>query len=332
LLPNGLVLIAGGYVGTPIVLTPTSSTELFDPATGQPAPGPYMLASLVNQSAILLNNGKVLVIGGLQYAPAGTTAAEIYDPTSNTWSAAAGGATKVCVGSGAIQSCFSPSGTPVLLQNGSVLVFNGGPPILYDPTTDAWSVAGSYPNANGGGSGTATLLPNGNVLAVGGSPQIGPIADAEIYNPTSNTWSTVAPYPTPVSGHTATVLNSGMVLVAGGVTTTSAPTSAAASALYDPTTNTWTAAGSLSTPRYGHLAQFLPDGTVLVEGGFSSTAPAGTNPTLVSAERYDPATNAWSSAGNMANPRYLFAATALNDGRVPEAGCKLICQALTTAT
>ena len=80
------------------------------------------------------------------------------------------------------------------------------------------------------------------------------------------------------SGHSATLLPNGHVLVAGGSGSTSAE-------LYDPGTGTWTNTGSMNTLRSSHSATLLPNGLVLVAGG-------GTNnftPSVPAAELYDPA-------------------------------------------
>ena len=79
-------------------------------------------------------------------------------------------------------------------------------------------------------------------------------------------------------------------------------------------TNTWSAAGSLTTARYIHTATLLPSGQVLVAGGL------GFSSVLVSAERYDPAANTWSAAGSLTTARYYHTATLLPSGQVLVAG------------
>ena len=65
-------------------------------------------------------------------------------------------------------------------------------------------------------------------------------------------WSTVAPMSTARQYHTATLLTSGKVLVAGGQDINFSPLSSAE--IYDPVANTWSTAGNMATAREGHAA------------------------------------------------------------------------------
>src|SRR5881398_2910371 len=78
---------------------------------------------------------------------------------------------------------------------------------------------------------TSTLPVDGKVLVVGGTT-------AELYDPSTNGWGDAASMHTARSAHTATLLQSGKVLVAGG--------SGATAELYDPSSNTWSSTGSMS--------------------------------------------------------------------------------------
>jgi N-acetylneuraminic acid mutarotase len=150
------------------------------------------------------------------------------------------------------------------------------------------------------------LLPGGKVLVAGG--HIGPthLAGAELYDPRTHSWSAAAPMSMARTGHTATLLPNGKVLVAGGLADFYTETAE----LYDPASNSWSPAGSMSTYRYFHTATLLPSGKVLVAGG---ALEAGF---LKRAELYNPATNSWSSAGSMTTDRSGHTATLLAGGKV----------------
>src|SRR2546427_10619757 len=69
---------------------------------------------------------------------------------------------------------------------------------------------------------------------------------------------------TPRDLHTATLLNNGKVLVAGGIGPTTFPLVAE---LFDPASGTFTATGSLGAVRHSATATLLKNGKVLVAGG-----------------------------------------------------------------
>ncbi|MBO9663143.1 kelch repeat-containing protein [Dokdonella sp.] len=109
--------------------------------------------------------------------------------------------------------------------------------------------------------------------------------------------------------HTATLLTSGQVLVAGGTGFVGAG-AYAATELYDPAANAWRVAAAMSGARQWHSATLLPSGKVLVVGGFDSGSARA------DAELYDPVANAWSPAAAPSIPRYRHVATLLPSGQV----------------
>jgi len=114
--------------------------------------------------------------------------------------------------------------------------------------------------------------------------------------------------------HTATLLQNGMVLVAGGYDTLNGPSFASAE-LYDPVSRRWTATASLNTARGIHTATLLQNGMVLVAGGFDSDDIA-----IASAELYDAASATWTATESLNFGRGSHTATLLQNGRVLVAG------------
>src|SRR6266436_6398683 len=82
LLPNGKVLVAGGYDGVNYL----SSAELYDPATGTWTATGSLGAARAAHTATLLPNGMVLVAGGDDSSFNRLASAELYAPASGSWS------------------------------------------------------------------------------------------------------------------------------------------------------------------------------------------------------------------------------------------------------
>ncbi len=120
------------------------------------------------------------------------------------------------------------------------------------------------------------------------------------------------------SGHTATLLPDGRVVVIGGENIRRTRQMLDSVELYDPATRSWSAAAPLPEPRANHTATLLDDGTILVVGGGASNAigvPSGQEVRL-DALLYDPATGASESLGPTRTPRHGHHAVRLPSGRV----------------
>ena len=265
LLQNGQVLLAGGFVNSVWDYGPSTSDNgagLYDSATGVFSGTGNMTAGRGGHTATLLANGKVLIAGGADQDPTGTglASAELYDPSTGifteTGSMSAGR--------------FLHSATP--LQNGKVLIVGGAltstsDPVataeIYDPTTGNFTMTGPMKTARE--QHTATLLANGRVLIVGGATGGGgglqPTATVEVYDPGTGTFSVTGSMAEARNLHTATLLPSGKVLVAGGGVENST------AELYDPATSSFSITGGMEVGRSGHTATLLGNGSVMVAGG-----------------------------------------------------------------
>ena len=286
-----------------ITLIP-QATRVAASAGGTWIPTAPMSTPHMYHRARILRDGRVLVVGG-QTDPLGNyiESVEIYDPAAGTWSL-----------TGSLDRYYSDE-TATVLSSGKVLVAGEsgavGAADLYDPTSGTWLPTGFMSSSRTGD--TATLLPDGKVLVAGGlTNSFGNWLDnSESYDPATGRWTTTAGDIMMVRryGHSATLLQNGKVLVAGGTSNGLNTTDSAE--IYD---GFWTTTGSMFTARTGQVAVLLPSGKVLVAGG--KGGGLGNSPVLASAELYDPISGAWSPASSMATPRTEARATLLLDGRV----------------
>lgn len=206
--------------------------------------------------------------------------------------------------------------TATLLPDGKVFVaggFTGESSLasteIFDPTTAAFTTAANMSVARTGH--TATLLSNGKVLIAGGYNG-SYLASAELYDPSANTFTPVSTMTAARSGHAATLLPNGKVLLAGGVGT--GWTFLSTAEVYDPASNAFTSTGAMLSARESHTATLLNNGRVLIAGGHRGRRPAIT--IYSSTEIYDPATGAFTTAGDMTRIRHKHEAVLLADGRV----------------
>ena len=271
--------------------------------TGVFVPTGNLVMARAIHDAVLLLEGKVLIVGGLDQSGADLTSAEIYDP-----------ATGIFASAGSLKTGLPGRRhhTTTLLQNGDSLITGGhnyccimAAAEPYNSSTGTFSPTGSLaPNRY---EHTATLLRDGNTIIIGGNArQIGVTASAEIYDLSTRTFTFTGSMTKGRADHTATLLSDGRVLVIGGLD--------ASAELYEPTIETFTLTGSMTTRRAGHTATLLPNGKILVAGGWSSRDT--TERALASVELYHPATSTFTPTGSLATGRGMHTATLLQDGKV----------------
>jgi hypothetical protein len=270
LLQNGKVLVAGGFGDASNCaladVQAQNSAELYDPVVGSFNKTGNMGLPRGEHTATLLINGKVLVAGGGNQGGGGTgsASAELYDPSTGTFTQTGNLA----------GARFRHTAT--LLQNGKVLVV-GGVPLdssnptstaeIYDPATGSFTGTGAMAVARE--EHTATLLADGKVLIVGGETgtvnNLKLTATAEVYDPSTGLFSTTGSMTEGRNSHTATLLPSGNVLIAGGGNDNST------TELYDPASGSFRITGGMQVGHSGHSATLLPSdivgGIVLIVGG-----------------------------------------------------------------
>jgi len=267
LLADGKVLLVSGYAS----IGPSSSmcgrnAELFDPADGSFTATSPPTAARCENTATLLNDGRVLIYG------VGVTVenADLYDPATRTFSATAK------------MSASRFGHTATLLADGRVLIAGGvgvrsnvttylATAELYDPATNTFVATGNLAKARA--YHTASLLADGTVLIAGGLAGTTSTDDylpnAELYDPRSGRFTSAARLNVVRIHHAAMPFANGRVLLLGGVTIGGRTASAE---LYDPADATFVTTGSLSAERTSFAATALANGQILVTGGEDFTS------------------------------------------------------------
>jgi N-acetylneuraminic acid mutarotase len=322
-LANGKVIVAGGLDNKNHEL---ASAELYDPKTASWSHTASMSLARFGSTMTLLQNHKVLVAGG-ETASGLAVSAELYNPATHRWSR-----------TGSMGTARA-NHTATLLANGKVLVAGGfnqnmsagiTSAELYDPASGTWSTTGSMATARE--SHTASLLASGQVLVSGGNLDFldGAVGSAETYDPQSGKWTTVGRMMTSRSSQVSITLGDGSVIVAGGEYGNSAGSNPLAMTdRFDPTTGKWSPVGDMQVAqgaiphlagRAFHTATTLPDGRVLVAGGFGYIADFTQTVILQTAEIFDPSSRTWTLTGSMNHARAQHVAVVLADGRTLVAG------------
>ena len=326
---GGSVTSAGVYTAPPTTgifhVIASSSAQPADSATATVTvvssgltPTGSMHAPRTGHRAILLSDGKVLVVSG------DDGSAELFNPETGTFSLTGSMTTPR----------YGASFT--LLPNGKVLVAGGyGPgstgPLprllaaeLYDPQSGSFTLTGNM--GVGRVLHTATLLTDGRVLIAGGTDKSGgggaATASAELYDPSTGAFVPTGSMNTDRAQHTATLMTSGEVLIAGGWNGHAAdaaddpPWDPLFAELFVPSSGTFKYAARMSTTRIGHTATLLTAGKVLLLGGIPSVQNIHNQPPAPRyAEIYDPSTDNFSGLNDLTISRQGYTVTLLRAGK-----------------
>ncbi len=303
---GGDALIVGGDAGAGAL----TSTEQYAQSLGVFSSGPTLNAARSGAAWAPLADGSTLVIGGTQGFPSvealadgkwtavptlvplglmGTAAAPLGDGSALACGGEVAGAAPLDGGwlFGTASGGGSPASPMVTARafhtltaasddRGAVLLIIGGRGVagpvgaveIFDPVTNSFAAFG-VDLATPRYAHSATRLQSGRILIAGGSDSSGqPLSAAEVLDPVGRRFVPALPLGAARSGHTATALASGRVLVAGGTDASGAPS--ASVEIFDPTLGLnggFVPTQPLITPRSGHTATLLCDGTVLFVGG-----------------------------------------------------------------
>jgi len=306
-LPNGTVLVAGGFSNLTSVGTALAGAEIYNPATHSFTAVGNMNSPRGQFTMTLLNNGLVLVAGGLNGSTA-LSSAELFDPSTNKFTLLP-----------APMSTARTAHVATLLASGKVLLTGGASSSavlntaeIFDPATNTFAPTGS-PMTAAREVHHADLLPNGQVLITGGlsNGANNILASAELYDPAADTFTPTGSMTTPRVNHASALLFTGKVLVAGGGTPSgSGSVTTSTAEIYDPSSGTFSPTGNATRPLSGFYSPVpvLADGSVFLADG-------GTN-----AQIYDPSTGTFRVTGNMTAFQVQPQASLLPDGTVLLAG------------
>ncbi|TFZ02490.1 DUF1929 domain-containing protein [Ramlibacter henchirensis] len=299
-LPNGRIAMFGR----------NSTQTLWDPITQSadvlPSPGYDLFCA----GHGLLADGRVLLAGGHIADFVGLAKASVYDPRTNSWTPAPD------------MNAGRWYPTVTMLPDGDALVVAGSMdtsmsmntlPQVYQPATNSWRNLTSaqlaqpmYP--------MMFVAPDGRVIDVGPSTFTRSLDTSGTGN-----WSFVANRNGGWRDYgTAALYADGKILVAGG----GDPPQASAEVIdLNSPSPAWRTVAPMSVARRHLNSTILPDGTVLVTGGTSGPGHNNPNTPVLSAELWNPATEAWTTLASGTVPRlYHSAALLLPDGRVAVMG------------
>jgi WD40 repeat protein len=271
-LPDGRVLVAGGYYDDALGDHYLASAEVFNPGTGTFSSAGLGAMGTARRGAVaaVLPDGRVLVAGGSYNdgSEHSLASAEVFNPATATFTPA-GDMTVARVRAAA---ATLPDGR-VLIAGGNDGSIRLSSAEVFNPTTGAFTPVSDMVASRAREG--AARLPDGRVLLAGGTDGT-PLSSAEVFDPNTNSFSSagIGAMGTARRAPAAASLPDGRVLVAGGSNDEGGGEHYLASAeVFNPATGTFSSAGigALSSARTGAVAAPLPDGRALVAGGYDGS-------------------------------------------------------------
>jgi hypothetical protein len=267
--PSGPVLISGGLVETALpgggtaYSYATDSWELFDPATNAITARGTMRAARAGHSAVLLPDRRLLLVGGARGGGVHQTA-EIFDLQTLTSVDAE------------MPDVFGEGPVVAAQIEGGALVTGNGTCLVFDAVHGTW--AETAPMHDGRHQNALITLPSGEVLAAGGfglGEEL--LASSEVYTPSLGTWRTVGdlhePHAWPwwAGGQPVLLADSSYHLkvfaAGGGMNADGSMAASPLTQVFDPSTGSWSVAGSLATGRNYHTLTVINSNQAVVIGG-----------------------------------------------------------------
>jgi hypothetical protein len=318
LMPNGKILLWDDH-------TDNAGVQVWDPVGDSLTATPYVARSLFCSGHTVLPDGRVLAVGGQVSSNVGVAESNLFDAGSGTWEIGADMAFaryyptatalpdgRVLATSGAINcaTCSESGGS----HDGLALL-----PEVYDPHMDAWTtLTGAslslpmYPHL--------FLVPDGRVVAVASAED--PVM-ARALDLQSQQWEVLDP--AVYDGGSSVMYRPGKILKTGSARNPNYPTSPASTSavVLDMTEAAprWHAVSPMAVGRTQHNLTVLPTGDVLAIGGAPTSNPYAVETAVKAVEIWSPATEQWTTAASMSEPRlYHSIALLLPDARVLVAG------------
>lgn len=260
-------------------------------------------------ATVALANGRALVLGGVNSEDVPFSSTKIFDPATRVWT------------DGPLLEYARLRPSAVRLDDGRLLVVSEDGPRdfvttaeLSDRNLTGWSLVSSLPSRVSVFE--LVALRDGGALAMGlDGRDSDPGPATLVYHPGEDIWTAAEGLARFRATHVA--LPDGSVLAIGGagggeLWGDTRPVIEDV-ARFDPATSRWSPIAPMMTARYGLQATVLANGQVLVAGG-TTEGPSGEQVALRSTELYNPATDRWTPAGELIEPRYDGRLVALDDG------------------